>query len=83
MSHNRDMHEQMAPISVREATHYSAYWPSATRVDLQKARQQGTTQIAVSDKLLDYQLKVTYKKGKELHVADTLSRAALKDLIES
>ena len=30
-------------------------------------------------KLLDYQFKVTYKKGKELHVADTLSRAALKD----
>ena len=30
-------------------------------------------------KLLDYQFKVTYKEGKELHVADTLSRAALKD----
>ena len=29
--------------------------------------------------LLDYQFKVTYKKGKELHVVDTLSRAALKD----
>ena len=25
MSRNRYMHEQMAPISVREATHYSAY----------------------------------------------------------
>ena len=34
-------------------------------------------------KLLDYQFKVTYKKGKELHVADTLSRAALKDSFES
>ena len=33
-------------------------------------------------KLLDYQFKVTYKKGKELHVADTL-RAALKDSFES
>ena len=33
--------------------------------------------------LLDYQFKVTYKKGKELHVADTLSRAALKDSFES
>ena len=30
-------------------------------------------------KLLDYQFKVTFKKGNELHVADTLSRAALKD----
>ena len=30
-------------------------------------------------KLLDYQFKVTYKKGKELYVADTLSGAALKD----
>ena len=34
-------------------------------------------------KLLDYQFKVTYKKGNELHVADTLSRAALKDSFES
>ena len=34
-------------------------------------------------KLLDYQFKVTYKKGKELHVADTLLRAALKDSFES
>ena len=34
-------------------------------------------------KLLDYQFKVTYKKGKELHVADMLSRAALKDSFES
>ena len=34
-------------------------------------------------KLLDYQFKVTYKKGKELHVADTLSRAALKGSFES
>ena len=34
-------------------------------------------------KLLDYQVKVTYKKGKELHVADTLSHAALKDSFES
>ena len=34
-------------------------------------------------KLLDYQFKVTHKKGKELHVADTLSRAALKDSFES
>ena len=34
-------------------------------------------------KLLDYQFKVTYKKGKELHVADTLSRAALEDSFES
>ena len=34
-------------------------------------------------KLLDYQFKVTNKKGKELHVADTLSRAALKDSYES
>ena len=34
-------------------------------------------------KLLDYQFKVTYKKGKELHIADTLSRAALKDSLES
>ena len=33
-------------------------------------------------KRLDYQFKVTYKKGKELHVADTLSRAALKDSFE-
>ena len=30
-------------------------------------------------KLLDYQFKITYKRGKELHVEDTLSRAALKD----
>ena len=30
-------------------------------------------------KLLDYQFKVTYKKEKELHVADTLLRTALKD----
>ncbi|PFX13633.1 Retrovirus-related Pol polyprotein [Stylophora pistillata] len=29
-------------------------------------------------KLLDYQFKVTYKKGKELYVADTLSHAALE-----
>ena len=34
-------------------------------------------------KLLDYQFKVTYKKGKELHVADTLSRAALKESFQS
>ena len=34
-------------------------------------------------KLLDYQFKVTYKKGKDLHIADTLSRAALKDSLES
>ena len=34
-------------------------------------------------KLLGYQFKVTYKKGKELYVADTLSRAALKDSFES
>ena len=34
-------------------------------------------------KLLDYQFKVTYKNGKELHVADTSSRAALKDSFES
>ena len=34
-------------------------------------------------KLLDYQFKVTYRKGKELHVADTLSRAALKESFES
>ena len=34
-------------------------------------------------KLLDYQFKVTYKKGKVLHVADTLSRAALQDSFES
>ena len=34
-------------------------------------------------KLLDYQFKVTYKKGKELHVADTLSHAALKNSFES
>ena len=49
MSRNRYMHEQMAPISVWEAGHYSAYRPSATRVDLQKAHQQGTTQIAAND----------------------------------
>ena len=34
-------------------------------------------------KLLNYQFKVTYKKGKELHIADTLSCAALKDSFES
>ena len=34
MSRNRYMHEQMAPISVRKAAHYSAYRPSATRIDL-------------------------------------------------
>ena len=49
MSRNRYMHEQMAPISVWEAAHNSAYRPAATRVDLQKAHQQGTTQIAAND----------------------------------
>ena len=34
-------------------------------------------------RLLDYQFKVTYKKGKVLHVTDTLSRAVLKDSFES
>ena len=34
-------------------------------------------------KLLDYQFKVTYIKGKKLHVPDTLSREALKDSFES
>ena len=49
MSHNRYMHEQMAPISVREAAHYSAYRPSATGVDLQNAHQKGTKQMAAND----------------------------------
>ena len=38
---------------------------------------------APCSKLLDYRFKVTYRKGKELHVADTLSRVALKDSFES
>ena len=49
MSRSCHMYEQMAPISLREAAHYSTYRSSATRVNLQKAHQQGTAWTAAND----------------------------------
>ena len=71
----------MAPVPIRKTRHngtYTDHQPLETifKKPLSKAPRRLQRMML---KLQRYQFTVRYKKGKELYVADTLSRAAVTD----
>ena len=73
----------MAPVSLWKTRYYGTYRSSTARDNFQEASKQSTSPTAADDaqttKIQRYQFSVRYKKGKELYVADTLSRAPVAD----
>ena len=70
------MHGKVAPVLVRKTRHHGKYRSLTARDNLQEASLLSPRQLQrMMLKLQRYQFSVPYRKGKELYLANTLSRA--------
>ena len=70
----------MAPVTLQKTRHHGTYRSSTARDSFQEASLQSTSPTAENDaQATKTSVSVRYKKGKELYVADTLSRPPVAD----